>query len=173
LSGYDFAFKVILFGDAAVGKTALAHRYLTGLFRDDTIITLGVQFHAKDIQMTGKKVKLQILDFGGEERFRFLLPSYCQGANGGIFMFDVTDPKTLYNLDSWLEVLQGTTGKIPIIMVGNKIDLVGKRAVEATHAMSVANNHKFEGYVEVSAKTGEKVENVFEMITKFMIACLK
>ncbi len=157
-----------------MGKTALAQRYLTGLFADNTRITIGVEFHVKDVQLAGKKVKLQIWDFGGEERFRFLLPSYCKGANGGLFMFDVTNPKTLIHLDPWMDVLRGATGaNIPILMVGTKADLAEKRAVESKEAMAVAKSHKFAGYAEVSAKTGANVEGTFETITKVMLSRMK
>ncbi len=171
---YDITFKLVLFGDGAVGKTALAQRYLTGLFRDNTKITIGVEFHVKDIQMSGNKIKLQIWDFGGEERFRFLLPSYCRGANGGLFLFDVTNPKTLLHLDSWMDVLRSATApNIPIIMVGTKADLAENRQVESSEAMEVAKNHKFAGYAEVSAKTGTNVESTFETITKVMMSRMK
>ncbi len=156
-----------------MGKTALAERFLTGLFREDTRITIGVEFHTKDVVTTGKKVKLQIWDFGGEERFRFLLPSYCRGANGGIFLFDVTNPNTLYHVDAWMEVLHGATPHIPILMVGTKADLAEKRTVDATEAMNVAKDHKFAGYAEVSAKSGTNVESTFETITTLMIIRMK
>ncbi len=174
LVDYDLTFKLVLFGDGAVGKTALAQRYLTGLFKDNTRITIGVEFHVKDIQITGTKIKLQIWDFGGEERFRFLLPSYCKGANGGIFLFDVTNPETLYHLDAWLEVLRGATGpNIPILMVGTKADLAETRIVDAAEAKSVAKKHNLTGYAEVSAKTGTNVESAFETIARIMVKRIK
>ncbi len=133
-----------------------------------------MEFHTKDIVTSGKKVKLQIWDFGGEERFRFLLPSYCRGANGGIFLFDVTNPNTLYHVDAWMEVLRGATNpKVPILMVGTKADLAEKRAVDAAEAMDVAKKHKFAGYAEVSAKTGTNVESTFETITQIMMIRMK
>jgi small GTP-binding protein len=169
LADYDITFKLVLFGDGAVGKTALTQRYVTGLFKDNTRITIGVEFHVKDITESGKKVKLQIWDFGGEERFRFLLPSYCKGANGGIFIFDTTNTNSLYHIDAWMDVLRKSTGNIPIIMVGTKVDLADKRAVDTTEAMAVAKSHKFAAFAEVSAKTGTNVESVFETITRIMV----
>ncbi|OLS15912.1 MAG: small GTP-binding protein [Promethearchaeota archaeon CR_4] len=169
LVNYDITFKLVLFGDGAVGKTALTQRYLTGLFKDDTKITIGVEFHINDLEIANKRVKLQIWDFGGEERFRFLLPSYCKGANGGIFMFDVTNTNSLHHVDDWMDVLRKATGNIPIMMVGTKVDLAHNRAVNAKEAMALAKSHKFAGYAEVSAKTGVNVESVFETIAEIMI----
>ena len=68
---YDATFKVVIFGDAGCGKTTLTQRFLTNLFKSDTKMTIGVDFEVKSLEINGKKVKLQIRDFGGEERFRF------------------------------------------------------------------------------------------------------
>ena len=73
----DFIFKLIIVGDASTGKTSLTHRYLSGIFVDSPRLTIGVDFFSKKIKMDGKRVKLQIWDFGGEEDFRFLLPAYA------------------------------------------------------------------------------------------------
>jgi len=86
---YTSTFKIVLFGDSQTGKTTLAHRFLTNLFKEDIIMTLGVDFHLKPLEINGEMVKLQIWDFAGEERFRFLFPSYIRGANGAVFMYDI------------------------------------------------------------------------------------
>ncbi len=82
----DAMFKLCIFGDGGVGKTTLVKRYLTGVFAGDTTMTIGVDFHIKKLNIEGKEVGLQIWDFAGEDRFRFLLPSYVFGTSGGIFM---------------------------------------------------------------------------------------
>ncbi len=166
---FGYTFKLVLFGDGGVGKTSLAQRYLTGIFADNTKITIGVEFHIKDVVVEGNRVKLQIWDFGGEERFRFILPTYCRGASGGIFFFDVTCPASLLHLDAWLGVVQGVTGNIPLLMVGTKTDLAENRAVDANEAMALARQRNLAGYAEVSAKTGINVESTFELITKLMV----
>ena len=65
---YDATFKVIIFGDAGCGKTTLAQRFLTNLFKSDSKMTIGIDFEVKSLEVEEKKVKLQIWDFGGEER---------------------------------------------------------------------------------------------------------
>ena len=74
-----FTFKLILFGDGGVGKTTLAHRYVTGSFKENSLITIGVEFHVKTLSVDGIPIEIQIWDFAGEERFRFLLPAYAVG----------------------------------------------------------------------------------------------
>ena len=80
---YDATYKIILFGDNIFpGKTALIQRFLTNLFKSDQTMTIGVDFEVKSLTVDGQKVKLKIWDFDGEERFRFLLPTYVKGAQG-------------------------------------------------------------------------------------------
>jgi len=163
------AFKLIVFGDGGVGKTSLTHRYLTGVFNEGNNVTIGVEFYVKNLVMEGKNIKLQIWDFGGEERFRFLLPNYCKGCNGGIFVYDVTNLSTLHNLKQWMEVVSENAPGISIIVVGTKVDLVEKRKVSREEAVEVAKSFKMAGFVEVSAKTGLNVEKVFEMLLKIIM----
>ncbi|MCK4481392.1 MAG: GTP-binding protein, partial [Candidatus Lokiarchaeota archaeon] len=66
---YDATYKIVIFGDAGCGKTTLTQRFLTNLFKSDSKMTIGVDFEVKSLEINGKKIKLQIWDFGGEERF--------------------------------------------------------------------------------------------------------
>ena len=163
----DATFKICIFGDGGVGKTTLINKYLTGVFKGDTTITIGVDFHMKVVKMYGMKVKLQIWDFAGEERFRFLLPGYMRGASGGIFMYDTTRYSSLKHIDDWMEALNTdilkTPEQIPIILVGGKTD------VDSKEAFKIAKSNNLNGYIECSAKTGENVEIIFETIASIML----
>ena len=170
---HDAIFKICLFGDGGVGKTCLANRYLTGIFKSNSIMTLGVDFLLKIIDIEDKKVALQIWDFAGEERFRFLLPSYVIGANFGIFMFDITRVSSLNNLSKWLEVFyEGTKGndqEVPITLVGGKLDLHDRRSVISSDAVVMAKKYKLQDYIECSSKTGENVELIFYKIARNLV----
>lgn len=158
-----------MFGDAGCGKTTLTQRYLTNVFKSDSRMTIGVEFEVKALEVAGKKVKLQIWDFGGEERFRFLLPTYVKGANAGIFLYDVTNYSSLGHIDDWLLVVNKEVSyKIPILVVGGKADL-DDREVTAEEGINVAKSRGTEGFVECSAKSGENVAIVFEAITQLML----
>ncbi len=166
-------FKIIIFGDGGVGKTTLITRYLTGIFKSDELITIGVDFHVKKIEIEGKRVSLQIWDFAGEERFRFLLPSYVIGASGGIFLYDITRYSSFKNFDSWLEIFKkgyrGENHQIPVLMVGSKLDLEYKRAVSREEAYEIAKKNNLYGYIECSAKDGQSVEDIFLEMGRLMI----
>jgi Ras-related protein Rab-7A len=169
----DIKFKVCIFGDGGVGKTTLVNRYLTGIFQDSYRITIGADFYVKRIKIDGINISLQIWDFAGENRFKFILPSYIVGSSGCIFMFDITRYSSIKNLNDWIEVFnkgaKNEPGKIPLIMVGGKIDLSYKRAVQSDHAKEIAENNDFLDYIECSSKTGENVEQIFLTIAKIML----
>ncbi len=165
----NFTKKLILFGDGGVGKSTLVERYVHGTFKEDTKITLGVQFLVKRLKLDrGLSVDLQIWDFGGEDRFRFLLPAYCRGAAGGIFMFDITAPITLYHLGDWLPVVMRREKQFPIIAVGTKLDLDPLRKVRKEEEVSFARQRNLPEVIEASSKTGENIDFIFDTITHMM-----
>lgn len=166
---YDAIFKVIIFGDAGSGKTTLTKRFMTNLFISDTQMTIGVDFEIKTISLDGKTIKLQIWDFGGEERFRFLLPKYIRGAGGGIFMYDITNYSSLIHVDDWLSVVKEVGEKFPIILVGGKSDLEENRQVSLEEGLEVARSSNLNELIECSSKTGENVELIFQKISKLML----
>jgi Ras-related protein Rab-18 len=167
------AFKLCIFGDGGVGKTTLINRYLTKVFDEDIKMTVGADFYVKDLEVDGKKVVIRIWDFGGEQRFKVLLPSFAKGADGGIFMYDITRYTSVKNIDDWLSIFEKNVREkqiqIPIIMVGGKIDLQEKRSVETEDAVELSEKHNLQGYFECSSKTGDRVEDIFESITRKMM----
>ncbi|MFX1236276.1 MAG: Rab family GTPase [Promethearchaeota archaeon] len=169
---YDATFKIVLFGDAGTGKTTLAQRFLTKLFKSDSKMTIGIDFEVKSLVVDGKKVKLQIWDFGGEERFRFLLPSYVRGANGGLFMYDVSNYSSIAHIDDWMIVINKEMRKekkIPILVIGGKADLADAREVSSEEGINIAKSRGVDGFIECSSKTGENVDETFEALTRLML----
>jgi len=170
----DAAFKVIIFGEGAVGKTSLTRRYLFNTFETGTKMTIGVDFFLKDVVVEGKNVTLQIWDFAGEEKFRALIPSYVSGSAGGIFMYDITRYSTIVHMDEWIQLvrkkMQEEGRDIPIFMVGGKADLAETvRDVQRDEAIKIAESQGFVGFSECSAKTGENVNKIFDAITRKML----
>ncbi len=169
----DATFKICVFGDSGVGKTTLINRYLTNLFQVDPDMTLGVEFHVKYVNINGKKVFLQIWDFAGEDRFRFILPNYIVGSSGCIFMYDITRNSSFKNFDNWLntfkEGLRKNNNNIPLMMVGGKLDLQETREVDYEEAFELAKLNNLTNFIECSAKTGEYIEEIFISITQRMM----
>jgi len=169
MTDYDYTFKVMMLGDASVGKTSLTLRYISGFFLEDLKLTIGVDFYSKSLTLNGKKVKLQIWDFGGEERFRFLLSQYCKGANGAFFLYDITNSITLDHLPDWTQVIRDYAGKIPIMLVGSKLDLERFRAINREDGIFAAKKYNLASFVELSSKTGQNVQKAFETLTEILL----
>jgi len=169
MTDYDYTFKIMLLGDASVGKTSLTLRYISGFFLEDLKLTIGVDFYSKTSDFNNKKVKLQIWDFGGEERFRFLLSQYCKGANGAFFLYDITNRITLDHLPDWTQIIREYAGDVPIMLIGSKLDLERFRAVPREDGILAAKKYNLSSFVELSSKTGQNVEKAFDVMTETLI----
>lgn len=157
-----------MLGDAAVGKTSLTIRYISGSFLEDLKLTIGVDFFSKTTKFKGKAIKYQIWDFGGEERFRFLLPQYCRGANGALFLYDITKHQTLEHLPDWTSIIREYAGDIPIMLVGAKRDLQDYREVPREEGIQAAKKYNLAAFIELSSKTGQNVEEAFQTMNEIL-----
>ena len=160
----------MLLGDASVGKTSFTKRFCYNLFNPSERLTIGVDFHVKTIDLHGKKIKLQIWDVGGEERFRFLLPTYCLGANAAFLLYDVTRSQTLDNITEWTNIVRQKSGPIPIMLVGSKIDLEdAQREILREYGIQVAEKNNMASFGEISSKSGQNVDKTFEVLTELTL----
>ncbi len=165
---YDFLFKCIVLGDGGCGKTALTVRFSQGYFQESYKMTVGVDFSVKLLEVAQKRAKLQIWDTGGQERFSFVRPLYYRGAMGALLVFDVTNRESFDHLPNWVEELESNAGKVPYVLIGNKIDL--PRAVGSDEAWAFCQQMGIPYYYETSAKTGEAVGDCFHGLTYAMMS---
>ncbi|CRL05844.1 CLUMA_CG018870, isoform B [Clunio marinus] len=123
---FDLLFKVVLIGDCAVGKSCIVTRFKTGnVFTERHTNTIGVDFSMKTITIDNKRIKLQIWDTAGHERFRSITSSYYRSAHGVIIVYDITKRNTFLSLQKWInEVRNYTANSVVCALVGNKCDLV-------------------------------------------------
>ncbi len=162
--GSVLVLKVMVAGDGGVGKTTLIRKFVSGSFDGATAMTIGVQFHVKEMTYEGRPVSLQLWDLGGQEHFRFMLPSYTFGAKGAILLYDTTRELTLERLEEWVKICRTHTKDLPILFGGTKTDLVEQRCISAARARSLLEPLNLFDHLEVSAKVGANVERAFEMI---------
>ncbi|TKJ23111.1 MAG: hypothetical protein CEE43_05175 [Promethearchaeota archaeon Loki_b32] len=113
---YDYTFKFLLCGEPQFARTAFIHQFITGTYAPAMKMTIGVDFYSKLLEINGKKIKLQIWDFGREKRFRFLLSNYVRGANVVIMMYDINDAKHLKNVSEVVEIVRKNAEDIPIFL---------------------------------------------------------
>lgn len=158
----------MLLGDASTAKTSLTIRYISGFYLEDLTLTIGVDFYSKTTYYREHKVKLQLWDFGGEERFRFLLHQYCKGANGAMLLYDITNPSTLSNLPQWIQIVREHAGDIPIMLVGVKLELASDRLITREEGIAIATHYGLSSFIELSARTGENVERAFNEMTEIL-----
>jgi small GTP-binding protein len=152
-------YKVPFCGPGGVGKTSLAKRLTGEGFSPRERITVGVTHFVKKVPVENGYLTFTIWDIGGEERFRFLAPLFLRGARMVVYVFDVSRYETFLEIDEWRRVVEDTVGRVPGILVGNKIDL--PRAVVRGEAESYALQTGMLGYFETSVATGAGVEEVF------------
>ena len=164
-----FILKILTAGEGGVGKTTLLHRYVEGKFSAETKMTIGVEFFLKETEIDSKQCTLQLWDFGGQERFRFLLESYVLGAKGALLMFDLTRLMSLENLQQWVNIVRKGDPNLPVLFVGTKLDLDDEIQVDDDYAMSFLNEFKLIDFVKISSKTGENVKKAFEVLTRKML----
>jgi small GTP-binding protein len=170
LPDYDYTFKILLLGDASVGKTSFTKRYCYNIFNPSERLTIGVDFHVKTIDLKGKKIKLQIWDVGGEERFRFLLPTYCLGANAAFLLYDITRIATLDNIPEWTSIVRQKGGPIPIMLVGAKLDLAREqRKVTRELGIQIAEKNSMASFGEMSSKDNVNVDKTFETLAELTL----
>jgi len=186
--------KLVLMGDGAVGKTSLRRNYLGLGFTTEHMMTIGADFAATDkefeFEMEGGgtkkfKVTFQIWDLAGQSTFTNVRSMYYKGCLGALLVFDRTRPTSFQNIDSWIAEMHkhNKRGKIPLVILGNKADLVeqAKEVVPQSDVDAYLKevNQKFSTdrfkieYYDTSALTGKNVEKAFETLTHNIMKNLK
>ncbi len=163
---YSHAAKVLVVGEATVGKTSLIVRYVKGIFNPSYILTIGVNFFVQDVRVGDRILRLQIWDSAGQERFGPIRKLYYYGAKGVILVYDKTNERTFERLGSWLKEIEEHAGNIPITLVGNKADL--EETISHERGMRFAQAHGLT-FLEASAKTGHHTMKIFNLTASQII----
>jgi GTP-binding nuclear protein Ran len=151
-------FKLVLIGDGGVGKTTFVKRHLTGEYEKRYIATVGVEVHPLSFTTSRGVVIFNVWDTAGQEKLSGLRDGYYIGGQCGIIMFDVTSRITYKNVPKWHRDLVRVCENIPIVLVGNKVD-VKDRKVKAKQ-ITYHRRHNLQ-YFDVSAKSNYQFEKPF------------
>ena len=160
--------KILILGDSSVGKTSLLLQYADGYFPTIYVATIGIEYKVKKININGADINLQIWDTAGEERFRSITQNYMKGADGILYVFDITQKSSFDNLKTWIRQSEEITEGFKKIIVGNKSDLENERRIQKETVQKFCDERNIKG-IEVSAKAGTKVSEAFETLAKLII----
>ena len=163
-------YKIILVGDISVGKTNLLTQYVDEKFTENNISTVGIEFKNKIIELkNGMKIRLQIWDTSGQEKFMSLTKNYFRGCNLALFVFDVTNKTSFDDIPMWLNSFKDVNSeKSKRVLIGNKIDLEN-RVVDKEEAENFAKENDLQ-YFEISVKENKnnQINDMFVKIFESM-----
>jgi len=176
--------KLVLLGEAAVGKSSLVLRFVNNDFQENKEPTIGAAFLTQKCNLPSRTIKFEIWDTAGQERFASLAPMYYRNAQAALVVYDLTKPTSLVKAKHWVAELQRQASPgIVIALVGNKLDLTGDstpaedaeddgdnedgsgdaRKVSTEEAQAYAEEESLL-FFETSAKSGHNVSEVFTAI---------
>ena len=164
-------YKIVLAGSKNVGKSSLISRFCDNVFDENMMDTIGVAFKRKHVSMKNEKIELSIWDFGGEEKYRSLFPSYVSGASAALILFDLTRKETVEDVQNWVEIIEENTVDIVKVLIGTKCDLKKERKVSKEESNEICKDFNFcKEAIETSSKTGENVEEAFNLMCERILS---
>ena len=166
---YDLSFKMIVIGDAGVGKSCLTTKAAKGKFEEAYSATVGFEFLVFNVKLNDKVVKLQIWDTCGQEIYRSLISNFYRNSSLAIIVYSITDQSSFESIDQWLKELKlNSSPDIKIFLIGNKIDLEDKREVSTEQGKNMQNDYNLDLFIESIAKNGHNTEFIFAHAAKLL-----
>ncbi len=174
MASQGYIFKVVVIGDGAVGKTSLIRKFTKSEFSKEYIMTLGAQITTHDAKIERANCRLILWDIAGDKSLSSLRPAFYRGAKGAIIVFSHASgqEESFKNISFWLKDIRKNCEKIPIILFGNKVDLIeddelskdkGKLTSDDNIEKFINENH-IVGYYKTSALTGSGVIDAFQTL---------
>lgn len=162
-------YRVVLIGNAYVGKTALIMKYVNRTIQQQYEETVGAAFHTYQTKFEDKQYTIQVWDTAGQEKYRSLGPVYYRNTIAAILVFDITDRQSFQDLSGWIENFRSVAGSKPLIfIVGNKADLESNHKVDETEIQQFAEEHGYPYFI-TSALSGLNVDFLFQSVSEQVI----
>ncbi|XP_029974698.1 ras-related protein Rab-7L1-like isoform X1 [Salarias fasciatus] len=171
----EHVMKILIVGNAKVGKTSFVHRYISGQFSSAYKTTVGAEFRVKVLQWSDKEtVRLHIWDIAGQERFTSMTRVYYKAALGCVLMFDVTDSSSFLRCHQWKQDLDTKAtlpggAPIPCILLANKCDLP-ERVVTADSIAEFSKNNGFFTWMETSVRDNRNVDEAMRRLVQEILS---
>ena len=167
---YEVLIKLVILGDIAVGKTNFLCRFVDNEFNIVHVSTVGFDFKSRicDITQVNKKVKFQIWDTAGQEKYMSINKNLFQRVQGIMLMYDISNEESFNHLNKWIEHIKENSSGSPVILIGNKSDLEKERKVSKENGETFAKSHNLL-FFEASAKNGTNVNESFLKLGEIII----
>eukprot|EP00008_Paramoeba_atlantica_P010004 CAMPEP_0201483310 /NCGR_PEP_ID=MMETSP0151_2-20130828/7532_1 /ASSEMBLY_ACC=CAM_ASM_000257 /TAXON_ID=200890 /ORGANISM="Paramoeba atlantica, Strain 621/1 / CCAP 1560/9" /LENGTH=214 /DNA_ID=CAMNT_0047866399 /DNA_START=62 /DNA_END=706 /DNA_ORIENTATION=- len=171
--GDQSLYKVLVIGDYAVGKTSLIKQYVDGVFTPNYKLTIGVDFAVKELQVSNRKITLQLWDVAGHERFGTMTRVYYKYALAALIVFDLSRPTTFDAVLKWRQDINQKVSlpngdPIPVILLANKCDIAGV-SVDRAGLDEFVKNEGFLGWFETSAQDNVNVSEAIAFLVEHMV----
>ena len=167
---YDYLFNVVFVGDAGVGKTQIVRRYVNNCFDEVYKNTLCPEFFIKIIGLEDKTIRLKLWDTAGQKMYKTITQDYFKRSHLIVLVYAISDKKSFENIQNWVDdAKKQIDQKFKFLLVGNKFDLEGQRLVTKEEAEEYAKNNNNMKFIEVSAKTGVCIKNMFKYIIQELL----
>ena len=163
--------KFLVLGESTIGKSCLIERYINNTFKENYIATIGMDIRQKRLDINNIDVFLTINDTAGQERFRSLTKMVYKNTDGILVGFDLTNPKTLEQVEFWINQIESNKTKdssISLVLFGNKCDMKEEIQVKEEDIEKIKEKYNLR-YYETSAKDGTNVQNIFEYLAKIVL----
>ena len=163
--------KFLVLGESTIGKSCLIERYINNTFKENYIATIGMDIRQKRLDINNIDVFLTINDTAGQERFRSLTKMVYKNTDGILVGFDLTKPKTLEQVEFWINQIESNKTKdssISLVLFGNKCDMKEEIQVKEEDIEKIKEKYNIR-YYETSAKDGTNVQNIFEYLAKIVL----
>ena len=165
-SEFEYTIKLLLVGDSSVGKTNFIYRFIENKFSQNYMATTGIDLKTSNIELKGKKIRVQLWDTAGQEKYRAITKNLFLKVQGVLALYDITNEDSFFNLKLWIKLIKEECGNhMPMLIVGNKSDLAEKRSVEKDAAIAYAKDEKVE-YIETSSKLGDNINEAVSLIAE-------
>ena len=164
----EYFIKLLLLGDISVGKSSFIYRFIYDKFNPVEMPSSKLDLQSSDIIVSKNKIRVQLWDTVGQEKFRSITQSLISKMQGIVIMFDLTNKETYDNIKTWIELIREKSKKLPIIIIGNKCDLEEERIIQKEEAKGYYKKQKLK-YVETSCKNGTNIKKAISKICKIII----
>ena len=172
---FELLKKVCLLGDPGVGKTSLVRRFVTDIFDDHYISTIGAKITKKGLSVElpeddlSVKLTLMLWDVAGQKEYRSFHEMHMKGMEGVLSVADLTRKNTYDSLKATISMADRTGVNIPIVFLLNKADLAEPSQSDLKDIRTLASQKDIP-VLATSAKTGMNVELAFQRLARMMVS---